>query len=149
MLWVGVHDCIVTGGKEKTSAPIRLDVLERPICPEIPAPVQVTSKPVPVVDPGQEAHLERREVDKPIEVFAARIQTNVVPTLASTRLMRCNCIQPFIECAEFWHPDRGLLLRGNIFAQAYGVQRRHTRQFLADDMDEAPVYRHLHSMRLI
>jgi len=63
--------------------------------------------------------------------------------------MGCNCIQPFIECAKFRHPDRGFLLGGNIFAQAYGVQRRHSRQFLADNMDEAPVDRHLSSMRFI
>src|SRR5258708_1736009 len=63
--------------------------------------------------------------------------------------MRCNCIQTFIEGAEFRHPDRGFLLCGNIFAQAYGVQRWHSRQFLADDVDEAPVDRHLGSMRFI
>src|SRR2546427_9333016 len=89
------------------------------------------------------------EVGKPVKVFAARIQANIVPTLASTRLMRRNRIQPFIECAELRHPDRGLLLGGNIFAQAYGVEGRHARQFLADDVDEAPIGRHLGSMRLI
>ncbi len=63
--------------------------------------------------------------------------------------MLCNRIQPFIECAKFRHPDRGFLLSRNIFAQAYGVQRRHSRQFLADDVDESPVDRHLGSMRFI
>src|SRR2546426_3947756 len=89
------------------------------------------------------------EVGKPVKVFAARIQTNVVPTLASTRLMRRNRIQPFIECAEFRHPDRGFLLGGNIFVQAYGVQGRDSRQFLTDNVDEAPIDRHLGSMWLI
>src|SRR5260370_9430724 len=148
-LWVGVHYGVITGGKKEPSAPIRLHVLERPIRPEITAPVQVTSEPVPVIDPRQEPHLERRVVGKPVKVPAARIQTNVVPTLASTCFMRCNCIQPFIECAEFRHPDRGFLLSRNIFAQAYGVQPRHSRQFLADDVDESPVNRHLGSMRFI
>src|SRR4029077_9290830 len=79
----------------------------------------------------------------------ARIETNVVPTLASTRLMRCNCIDPITECAEFGHPYRGLLLGGNVFAQADSVQRRQVRQFLADDVDKAAVDGHLRSVRLV
>src|SRR5579859_308052 len=66
VFWVRVNDSVITGRKGDPTTPIWLNIFERLIRPEIPAPVQVTSKPVPIVDPGQKPHLKRREVDKPI-----------------------------------------------------------------------------------
>src|SRR5260370_7703584 len=96
-LWVGVHYGVITGGKKEPSAPIRLHVLERPIRPEITAPVQVTSEPVPVIDPRQEPHLERRVVGKPVKQPPPRIQTNALPTLPSTSFIPPNSIHPSIQ----------------------------------------------------
>src|SRR6267378_5029759 len=39
VFWVRVNDGVITGGESDSATPIRLNIFERPIRPEIPAPV--------------------------------------------------------------------------------------------------------------